>query len=597
MENYLTSYLVKLGFEINQPELNKFKGALKEAGTAAEQHTSGVIQQFVKWQSAITGAFAAVGLSTVAMMDKVADADLGYQKIALNMGMTTKAARELSIAQKVLGISIADASWNLEQRGRLRRMLALEERYLEPGLAPDHEQILENIRSINNEFRYMQGILVYISNEVTDKLYKALGGDAFLAKLQGFTEWFAMHSKEISEWLSRVLVPVLKDAEHVLQDVWKVAEKLAEAFIRIVGALSGDNSLRDGALNMDNLGKAIDTAADYMVRFVDAMTSAELVMIDMVTTLADLVRGFTDLAHLRFQQAGMDFRHVGQDARDIHGEMTPGGAAILGIGGLAALLGAKSVWGLGRGLLGVGRSLAGGVAEGAGGELAAGGIGAGTLGFAGAAAAINSLGTAALGQYLAGKTLGLFGYNAGGTRKGGDGSGAVDPARLAGAVAWAESRGRQIDPRTGRTMRNPKSGALGIMQLMPGTAAGLGVNPYDAAQNMEGGTRLLGMLLKKYGNVQEALAAYNWGEGHLDAALRRHGGQFALDYLPAETRKYISDIQGHMGTTTVNVGGITINNPNASPEQIKNATRDGIDEALRDRTRQQLVNAQARGAY
>jgi hypothetical protein len=48
MENVvIESYLIRVGFEISQPELNKFKGALKEAGTAAEHHTSGIIRQFV----------------------------------------------------------------------------------------------------------------------------------------------------------------------------------------------------------------------------------------------------------------------------------------------------------------------------------------------------------------------------------------------------------------------------------------------------------------------------------------------------------------------------------------------------------------------
>jgi hypothetical protein len=594
MENVIESYLVKLGFEISRPELDKFKGALKEAGTAAETHTSGIVQQFIKWQSAIVGAFSAVGLSTVAMMSKVADADLGFQKQAQMMSMSTKATRELTIAQKVLGITLADATWNMEQRGRLRHLLGIEQRYLEPGLAPDFETTMEHIRSISNEFKYMQGILVYISMELTDKLYKALGGDSFLAKLQHFTEWFAMHSKDISDWLARVLVPILKDTEHIMQDVWKVAEKLASAFVRIIGALSGDDSLRDGALNMDNLGKAIDKAADYMVQFVDAMTSAELVMIDIVQTLADMVRGFYDLAHLQFGKAGGDFSHAYGDARSIGGDMTPGGALALGLGGLGALLGAKTVWGLGRGVMGIGRNLVGGAIEGAGGELAAGGAGAGFLGAAalplaagaGAAYGLNKLGLAGwIDRHL--MALGIDPYKMMGT----------DPEKLASAVAWRESGGHQIDPRTGRITTSP-AGALGIMQLMPGTAAALGVNPYDEAQNKAGGKRLLDMLLQKYGNVQEVLAAYNWGEGHLDSALKRHSGQFSLDYLPGETQKYIRDIEGHMGGGT-NVGGVTINinNPNATPQQIQRATQDGIEKALKDQNRRQLLNAQAQGVW
>ena len=81
------------------------------------------------------------------------------------------------------------------------------------------------------------------------------------------------------------------------------------------------------------------------------------------------------------------------------------------------------------------------------------------------------------------------------------------------AVAWRESRGRH-----GVTSRR---GAVGEMQLMPGTARALRVDANDARQNYRGGAAYLGLLLKRYdGDLERALAAYNAGPGAVD---RHHG--------------------------------------------------------------------------
>jgi soluble lytic murein transglycosylase-like protein len=98
----------------------------------------------------------------------------------------------------------------------------------------------------------------------------------------------------------------------------------------------------------------------------------------------------------------------------------------------------------------------------------------------------------------------------------------IDPALLA-AVAAKESsfNASAVSP----------AGAQGLMQFMPATAKGLGVNPLDPTSAIDGAARYLSSLTKQFGSTELALAAYNAGPG----TVSRYGG---IPPFP-ETQNYV----------------------------------------------------------
>ncbi|HZU30682.1 MAG TPA: lytic transglycosylase domain-containing protein [Candidatus Angelobacter sp.] len=113
------------------------------------------------------------------------------------------------------------------------------------------------------------------------------------------------------------------------------------------------------------------------------------------------------------------------------------------------------------------------------------------------------------------------------------------PAAIALAVATRESGIMQWRP-DGSLVKGA-AGEIGIFQLMPDTAAQLGVDPEDPLQNIQGGIRQLAQMYAQFGSWPLALAAYNWGPGNVS---RQIAAGKTLCNFPNSVQNYVSFVLG-----------------------------------------------------
>ena len=107
------------------------------------------------------------------------------------------------------------------------------------------------------------------------------------------------------------------------------------------------------------------------------------------------------------------------------------------------------------------------------------------------------------------------------------------------ALVWQESRWNPS--------ARSRAGAIGLAQLMPGTARDLGVDPRDPIQNLSGGARYLRQQLNRFnGDVEKALAAYNAGPGRVMTAR-------GIPSIP-ETQAYVRAIVARLAANSIQEG-------------------------------------------
>jgi predicted PurR-regulated permease PerM len=245
--NVIKSYLVQLGAKIDDTSWNQTVGKVKELEKTIETVTSSMSKSFTTASSAITGALIGVTTATGGLLDHVSQLDMGYQKFALSMYMSTKQAKELKIVTDAMGENINDIAWIPELRQRYMSLMQ-ETQTLEAQIPGGGEAMMRGIRNIRFEFTRLkveatyalQWIAMHIINDLNGPLFNFKGG------IHELNDWIVSN---MPVWTKKVADFFVKFAT----DIWKLVpdiEKLIDWFKKIPDILK---KVSDGFKNSSNV--------------------------------------------------------------------------------------------------------------------------------------------------------------------------------------------------------------------------------------------------------------------------------------------------------------------------------------------------------
>ncbi len=578
----IRSYLVSLGFAVNQPELRKFDDALKSVDGLIGKSTSSIAKNMLGWQTAIVSAFSAVSAGVLGLIDKTAQAELGYQNFGVQMLMGAEQAKKLKIALDAVGMSLDEAAWNPEGMREIRDFLLLQEK-LQSTLGPDYRHQVGEMFKLLEQFRMLRIEWLYLQQAVAAGLLRGIGGENLIKRLQAINDWIVQNGPKIVDWISRNIAPVFKDWEHIVKDLVGMFEQMGVVFTNFIGLLSGDNSIEGAQFDFEKLGKAVQHVVHWFSEFVDWITLAERMLLHFASAAELAIYGVGALASHHTETALKLFQDARKEFQAGFGDITFGNAGIAGGAAAGAILGSE----LGSIVPGAG-TLAGG--------LLGAGVGA-TAGMAGMTIATDRWASddqknagehgftfpqgqakpAIMDYDLAEKMRGL----------------AIKVSKNTGVPAdwiwsqWAHESGN-FDTSKGAARFN---NFAGITQPLPGNPYQHFASPEDFANTYEEWLKRPRFKNALYAqNIDEFASGLKLGGWFTDSLDNYLKDMKRLDAYFFERPQSSGDTHMH-----IDVGGIHITQPGATKEQIQDAVSKGVQDAMSRKTQVDLVNM--RGVY
>ena len=505
MADVIKSYLVSISAHVDKQSFDKFTQAMTGAEKTVSSSVGGILGKFLAFQVAGTTAFATVGFGLIGYIDKLAMLDRKTQILAQQNMMSVQQYRSVSLALDAMGLSLEDVFFGTREIQDQFQGLIQDQKQLALMLGPGYEESMKQIRGVIYQLQRLEVKGEYFGMKFAEDLLAKLGfGQGGIEmQLSRLNEWVMQNMPRWSDELTNDFIPALGQMWDILKKTGSLFLDLSVDFDNFVGTLSGDTNIDTKTASFDSFALSIEHVVYWLGEAIKLMLGLEAVGVHSVGSIWDLGKALTTLDP-RSGKQGESWKAL-NDAADEAVKATYGFQSI--------------------------------------GQVVLGGTQYG-----------DNFSSPARSNALASNVSGL----------------PVDFLKLVHGVAMVESGDRQYDS-AGKIMRGPAIAgtterAIGRMQLFPSTAKMLGVDPYDAGQNFEGGEKYLLQLLKRHqGNIHDTLAEY---------------GGFRTK-SPEDYVRRVEQMGGiSVGTITINVPASAMT-PHETAQAVKVGVRDGMDEGIR----------------
>lgn len=208
MPNVIREYLVALGFHVDSAAYNKIQSTLNQLDNAVEKHTGVMAANYMKASTTIVSSLVAIGAATVDLLNKVAQADLGYEKFAMRMYMARDAAKQMKIVTDAMGESLDDIAWIPELNQRYQ-ILMKEARGMEQG--GDARGQLQYLRDVRMEYTRLKLEATYGLQWVAYYFVKSFINPIDASK---------MSFKDLNDYIQKNIQPLAKKVALFLREVY-----------------------------------------------------------------------------------------------------------------------------------------------------------------------------------------------------------------------------------------------------------------------------------------------------------------------------------------------------------------------------------------